>query len=582
MMHDLRHVKPRSAVHTAVITAVPALLAGLAMLAGPTAAANESPLVINEIHADPDSVAGDANGDGTPSVQEDEFLEIVNTSDGTVNLGGFTVSDLNAVRHTFGANTLLPAGCAMVVFGGGTPTGGFGGARVETASSGALGLNNSSENVVIADGAGQPVASVTYGSLAGGDQSITRDPDLSGDFVQHTTTGDGTGPRFSPGIRIDGSPFATDCQNPPPSITVGERSGAPGESVDIPLVFDARSGDYDGLGFEIVFDATRFSTVTCTLANPWANYFLSNCRAKPSTTGIWEVRLIRDFASSPIETGTVGTLAFNIASDAQFGPVPLTLQGVDLGSGFATPVLNNGQVTIALLPDEILSDGFENLVASCDVSIQNCGPSQGCFFLNPAPDGAYTGECLSASTDGLAAGELWCEDFGNPGDCLPNSCAIGNGPHMAAISGGTFDNSYFSDNLFAGADQGECIQYCTPDPDNLGAGSGGCPATHRCGYLGSFEMAEAIAGNRDAMPDTVGVCFAATDWGTDCDNAAGGLGPDGIGKLWTAGANEPLGMEGFVAGCYTGAEIYDALENTRPPTAAAKHGTKNVGQSQPE
>ncbi|MFC1997884.1 lamin tail domain-containing protein, partial [Chloroflexota bacterium] len=38
-------------------------------------------LIINEIHADPDGALGDANGDGDPDNKEDEFLEIVNTTD---------------------------------------------------------------------------------------------------------------------------------------------------------------------------------------------------------------------------------------------------------------------------------------------------------------------------------------------------------------------------------------------------------------------------------------------------------------------------------------------------------------------
>jgi hypothetical protein len=39
------------------------------------------------------------------------------------------------------------------------------------------------------------------------DASLTRSPDLSGDFVAHTSA-DGAGDAaFSPGTRVDGSPF---------------------------------------------------------------------------------------------------------------------------------------------------------------------------------------------------------------------------------------------------------------------------------------------------------------------------------------------------------------------------------------
>jgi hypothetical protein len=105
----------------------------------------------------------------------------------------------------------------VVVFGGGTPAGVFGGAQAFTASSGSLSLNNGGEDITLADAGGQALATESYGTLAGGDQSITRDPDLTGTFVQHTTVNGGTGPLFSPGTRIDGSPFAMDCESLPPT-----------------------------------------------------------------------------------------------------------------------------------------------------------------------------------------------------------------------------------------------------------------------------------------------------------------------------------------------------------------------------
>ena len=68
----------------------------------PTATSIPEPLpnlIINEIHADPaDDLAGDANGDGDRQPDEDEFLEIVNTTDAPIDLAGWTITDAVKVR----------------------------------------------------------------------------------------------------------------------------------------------------------------------------------------------------------------------------------------------------------------------------------------------------------------------------------------------------------------------------------------------------------------------------------------------------------------------------------------------------
>jgi hypothetical protein len=99
--------------------------------------------VINEIHADPDATNGDANGDGSTSTTQDEFVELVNVTGSPVDISGWTLADGFGVRHTFPGGTVIPDQCGIVVFGGGTPTGAFGGMTVQTASGGSLGLNNS-------------------------------------------------------------------------------------------------------------------------------------------------------------------------------------------------------------------------------------------------------------------------------------------------------------------------------------------------------------------------------------------------------------------------------------------------------
>lgn len=161
-------------------------------------------LIINEILADPASGAsGDANGDGTRDASEDEFVEIYNNGSSAVSIGGFQIEDGFGTRHVVPAGTSLDAGEALVVFGGGTPTGIPG--VVQTASDGALGFNNGGDTVTLLDGSGGTIASVTYGSEGGNDESLTRSPDFTGAFVQHSGASGSGGALFSPGTTVDGT-----------------------------------------------------------------------------------------------------------------------------------------------------------------------------------------------------------------------------------------------------------------------------------------------------------------------------------------------------------------------------------------
>ena len=184
------------------------------------APAPETPiLTINEFLADPATdISGDANGDGVRSATQDEFVEIVNTGDSEADLSGVTISDGVQLRHTFADGTTLAVGAAIVVFGGGAPTGDFGGAEVVTASSGALGLNNAGDTITVAAADGTVIAEVVYGSEGGNNQSLTRDPDLTGDFVQHSDATDADDALFSPGTEVDGDPFIA----PEPVFTINE------------------------------------------------------------------------------------------------------------------------------------------------------------------------------------------------------------------------------------------------------------------------------------------------------------------------------------------------------------------------
>jgi hypothetical protein len=166
------------------------------------------PWVINEIHADPDSSLGDANGDGSTSTTNDEFVEIVNTTGVAADISGWILSDGFSARHTFPAGTVVPDQCSVVVFGGGTPTGGFGNSLVQVASSGSLGLNNGGDTITLSDGVND-ATQASYGGEGGDNQSLTLDPDLSlPPYVKHSVATNSLGTLYSPGTRIDGTQFS--------------------------------------------------------------------------------------------------------------------------------------------------------------------------------------------------------------------------------------------------------------------------------------------------------------------------------------------------------------------------------------
>lgn len=165
------------------------------------------PLAINEVHYDPaNDLPGDANGDGNRDYAEDEFIEFYNSSSESLDISGFTISDSDQLRHTFPASSIIPPNKMLVVFGGGTPTGNFGGSVVQTASETELNLSNAGDVITVLNTVGDVVLSynsTVTGINHGSNQSVTRSPDFSGSFVLHTTANSDL--LYSPGLLSDGT-----------------------------------------------------------------------------------------------------------------------------------------------------------------------------------------------------------------------------------------------------------------------------------------------------------------------------------------------------------------------------------------
>ncbi len=146
-----------------------------------------------------------ANEPALPGGTAHEFVELYNASAVPVDLSGWSLWDALAQRHVFAPGTVLAPGRPLVVFGGpegfapGTPD-------TVAASTGTLGLNNTSDVVRLMRTDGGSVDSVEYFSTVDA-VSINRSPGLTPDarFVLHNTLTPGL--RSSPGRRADGGAF---------------------------------------------------------------------------------------------------------------------------------------------------------------------------------------------------------------------------------------------------------------------------------------------------------------------------------------------------------------------------------------
>ncbi len=177
-------------------------------------------VIFNEVLMD-GTTEGDPNGDGDANQVEDQFVELVNASAAAVAMDGFTLVNLklpDLPRHTFSTFS-LGAGHAVVVFGGGdapdpTATTTFFTANAEDPGlQFGLYLSLDADSVLLLDAAGKVVAYFCYGGTAecplaaASDESLTRSPDVTGDFAPHRAAAGSNGAAFSVGTKVDGSEF---------------------------------------------------------------------------------------------------------------------------------------------------------------------------------------------------------------------------------------------------------------------------------------------------------------------------------------------------------------------------------------
>ncbi len=133
-----------------------------------------------------------------------EFVELVNMGTAAMDLSGFIIADGAAHRHFFASGTVLAPGGVVVVFGAraGIPEGLT---QAVPASTGTLGLSNSSDSIKLKDRSGRVLQSVTIPGLSDGVSWVRKvDGSVESSWEAHTTS---SMLSASPGVRSNGAAF---------------------------------------------------------------------------------------------------------------------------------------------------------------------------------------------------------------------------------------------------------------------------------------------------------------------------------------------------------------------------------------
>jgi hypothetical protein len=149
---------------------------------------------------------GDANGDGYTHEREDQFVELVNTGNETVDISGWRIT-VNAIPwHRFSGGTLIEPARFIVVFGGGVPKTIPGQTYIANppGSNPTNGLESKTGRIELRDISGQIVDSLSYTFPNDVCQSLTRNPDGTGEFTFHLNAINSGRALYSPGRTAGG------------------------------------------------------------------------------------------------------------------------------------------------------------------------------------------------------------------------------------------------------------------------------------------------------------------------------------------------------------------------------------------
>lgn len=158
-----------------------------------------------------------------PPVEEpwinDEYIELVNLSDQTVDLIGWSLADAVEIRHQFYFSQPLEAHGAFIVYGGplnGFPPGLEVPAEPASESSSGLALNNNGDTIVLRNAMGGVIDRVVYsGEEVSPNGSLTRFPIIDDAFRPHAEV---SSLLVSPGRQPDGRAWSEPPISLPPNL----------------------------------------------------------------------------------------------------------------------------------------------------------------------------------------------------------------------------------------------------------------------------------------------------------------------------------------------------------------------------
>ncbi len=448
-------------------------------------------ILFNEVLADPpDGAAGDANHDGVRDGTQDEFVELVNGSvSETIGMTGWTIktratgSTTETTRFTFPSGTSLPAGQALVVFGGGGPAFNpndevFGCAQVfKISSSAGLSLTNTGLTILVRDSAGNLIAQFAYGGSTGLDgnasQSLTRSPDITGSFVLHTAALNANNRRFSPGLRTDGTPFGncpgrlTSVSISPAgaSIVVGQTTQFTAQALDqygrtmtgIPITF--ASDNTNVATIESVSTSAGVATATVRGKSPGTAHITASATDGSTTVNSPQANLtvtgpslsINDVSQNEGNSGTT-TFTFTVSLSTP-APAPVTF---DISTQDNTATAADNDYVVRSLNAQTIPVGQQTY--SFDVTVNgdlNLEPNE-TFFVNvtnvngaSVSDGQGLGTIISDDIPTLSVNDVSASE-GNSGTTIFTFTVSSSLP--APAPGITFDIATANGTATAGSD----------------------------------------------------------------------------------------------------------------------------------
>tara|TARA_R110002049_G_scaffold185580_3_gene353828 strand:+ start:61123 stop:65544 length:4422 start_codon:yes stop_codon:yes gene_type:complete len=392
--------------HTGTITITPSGDASYAALSVPDLTADivdndnaNHAVVINEVLYDPGTM-NDSNLDTIFSSVDDEFVEILNTGSSNIDLSGWTISGDQGAVHTFPSGTVLAAGQAYVIFGGGT-IGPFGTymdssesiAQAAAASTGTLGLANGGETVTLSDGV-RIIDQLTYveDELIN-DDALARGPNGTGPFA---SSKDFVNLNFEPSTpgRDNEGDFTTEFENGKAILTI--QSGAA-------LTVNEEGETSDT--FDVVLSAQPSGTVTVNVSVSDGETTVGPS-SLTFTTGNWQTP----------QTVTVTAVDDGDLEGAHTGAISLSASGADATYNATTN------------PD-VLVNVIDNEGAGASVVLNE-------VFVNPggSDDAREYIEILSTTGGAEALTGLWLIEVEGDGT---GAGVIDNAQDLSSLSTGT-------------------------------------------------------------------------------------------------------------------------------------------------